>query len=218
MRRIYNQDLFRSLADHFLLSYDLNVRFSSVTIRKNSVLFTLGDELVALFSCSHRTDEYVCVHKPNLNGPMWTLTRTLTEPKRAHLLPGTRKMCKWHQECGNKNGQLVLQNCSKTSLKVLLPTFKPFLQQISLLQVAWRLTSDWMKLLGSHAIHGSYVTCCETSLSWTGKTRNMYRFFCKKKKLLSTFCNNLFVAREVDSWVAKHARPLFNSFCSNVAN
>ena len=127
-------------------------------------------------------------------------------------------MCKWHQECGSKNGQLVLQNCSKTSLKVLLPTFKPFLQQISLLQVAWRLTSDWMKLLGSHAIHGSYVTCCETSLSWTGKTRNMYRFFCKKKKLLSTFCNNLFVAREVDSWVAKHARSLFNSFCSNVAN
>ena len=75
-----------------------------------------------------------------------------------------------------------------------------------------------MKLLGSHAIHGSYVTCCETSLSWTGKTHNMYRFFCKKEKLLSTFCNNLFVAREVDSWVAKHARSLFNSFCSNVAN
>ena len=215
MRRIYNQDLLRSLADHFLLSYDLNVRFSSVTVWRNSVLFTLGDELVALFSCSHRTDEYLCVHKPNLNG---RCGHTLTEPKRAHLLPGTRKMCKWHQECGNKNGQLVLQNCSKTSLKVLLPTFKPFLQQISLLQVAWRLTSDWMKLLGSHAIHGSYVTCCETSLSWTGKTRNMYRFFCKKKKLLSTFCNNLFVAREVDSWVAKHARPLFNSFCSNVAN
>lgn len=30
-------------------------------------------------------------------------------------------MCKWHQECGNKNGQLVLQNCSKTSLKFYYP-------------------------------------------------------------------------------------------------
>ena len=36
---------------------------------------------------------------------------------------------------------------------------KLVLQQIRLLQVAWILTSDWIKLRGNHAIHGSYVTC-----------------------------------------------------------
>ena len=121
------------------------------------------------------------------------------------------------QGCGNKNAQVALQNCGKTSWRVLLPSFKCVLQQIRLLQVSWILTSDWIKLRGSHAIHGSYVTCCKTCLSWAGKTRNRYRCLCKKR-LFSSYCNYLFVAREVDSWVAKHERPLFNSFCSNVAN
>ena len=31
------------------------------------------------------------------------------------------------------------------------------------------MTSDWIKLRGSHAIHKS-VTCCKTSLSWVSET------------------------------------------------
>ena len=40
--------------------------------------------------------------------------------------------------------------------KYLPPTFKPVLQQISLLEVAWILTSDWIKLRKSNAIHRNY--------------------------------------------------------------
>ena len=43
------------------------------------------------------------------------------------------------------------------------------------------LASDWINLLGNHAIHGIYVTCCKTSLPWVGKTRNKYGLFCCKK-------------------------------------
>ena len=54
-----------------------------------------------------------------------------------------------------------------------------------LLQVVSILTSDWLKLCWSNAIHGSYVTCCKTSLPWAGKTRNMYRICCGTKELCS---------------------------------
>ena len=89
-------------------------------------------------------------------------------------------------------------------LRVLPPTFKPVLQQMSLLQVAWILTSNWVKLSGSRAIQVNYVTYCKTSLRWAGKTRDIYWFRCNKIELLSTFCNpfpqpvtNWFVARQV---------------------
>ena len=89
-----------------------------------------------------------------------------------------------YDKTGNKSKQLVLQHCCKRSwiamLRVLPPTFKLVLQQTRLLQVAWILTSDWIKLRGSNAIHGMYVTCCNTSLPWAGKTRNMNRL-CSKK-------------------------------------
>ena len=82
--------------------------------------------------------------------------------------------------------QLVLQHYRKAGwkamLRVLPPILKPVLQQITL-QVAWILTSDWIKLRGNYAIHSSYITCCKTSLPWVDKTRNMYRVFCKKKNL-----------------------------------
>ena len=45
--------------------------------------------------------------------------------------------------------------------RVLPPTLQPVLQQIRLLQVAEILSSDWIKLRGSHAMHGIYVTCCK---------------------------------------------------------
>ena len=65
------------------------------------------------------------------------------------------------------------------------------------LQVAWILTFDWIKFRGRHAIHGSYVTCCKTSLPWAGKTRNMFRLCCKSRTTLYFLqqifatCNNL---------------------------
>ena len=80
------------------------------------------------------------------------------------------------------------------------------MHQIRLLHIAWALTFDWITLGGSHAVHGSYVTCCKTSLPWAGKTRNMYRF---SQSLLSitnfrtTACNSLICCQtglKVASW------------------
>ena len=95
--------------------------------------------------------------------------------------------------------QFVLQHSCKTSWKVMLrvqpPTFKYVLHQIRLSQVAWLLTSDWIKLRGSHAIHKS-VTCCKTSLSWVSETcadfvaRIQRTTFYFLQQLFAT-CNNL---------------------------
>ena len=102
--------------------------------------------------------------------------------------------------------QSILQFCYKTSwkmiLRVLPPAFKTVLLQIRLLQVAWILTSDWIKWWRSHIVYWSYVTCCKTSLPSASKMSKMYRF-CRKNynySLLSaaTFCNcnNLIYARQ----------------------
>ena len=65
-------------------------------------------------------------------------------------------------------------------LRVWPPKFKPVLQQIRLSQVAnWVLTSDWIKLRGSHAIQGSYVTCSKTSLPWTDRRATCTDFVAK---------------------------------------
>ena len=45
------------------------------------------------------------------------------------------------------------------------------LLHIRLLQVAWILTSDRIKLRANHAIHGSYVTCCVTQVVSKSRTR-----------------------------------------------
>ena len=98
---------------------------------------------------------------------------------------------------GGKNVQLVLQHCWKTSSKammcVLPPTLKPSLQQIRLLQVVWILTSDWIKLRGSHAIPRTCVTCCKTGLP----AQHVQILLQEKIELLSTLqqlfatCHNL---------------------------
>ena len=43
--------------------------------------------------------------------------------------------------------------------------FKPVLQQIRLLGVALILSSHWIKLRQSHAIHGCYGTCCKKTFA-----------------------------------------------------
>lgn len=41
-------------------------------------------------------------------------------------------------------------------------------------------TSDWIKLGGSHAIYGMFVTYCKPSLPLASKSRIMYRICLKK--------------------------------------
>ena len=120
---------------------------------------------------------------------------------------------------------LFCNSCFKTSwkamLRVLPPTFKPISKKMKAVPSYVNiLTSDWIKLRGSHTIRGSCFTCCKTSLPWVGKTRNMWRGLLQKVELLSTFCNKFsqpattwFVSRHVWTWVVKRATSLFNSFC-----
>ena len=128
-----------------------------------------------------------------------------------------------------QNMQLLFCNsCYKTSwkamLRVLPPTFKPISKKMKAVPSYVNiLTSDWIKLRGSHTIRGSCFTCCKTSLPWVGKTRNMWRGLLQKVELLSTFCNKFsqpattwFVSRHVWTWVVKRATSLFNSFCSQM--
>ena len=64
------------------------------------------------------------------------------------------------------------------------------------------LTSDWIKLCGSKAIHGSYVTYWDkTGLPWAGKTRNIH------SSKLSQLANNLF-RRKACMYVASKTRNI----------
>lgn len=78
---------------------------------------------------------------------------------------------------------------SKAMLAVLPPTFKPVLQQIRLLQVASILTSDWITLRGSHAIHGSNALAVkQVCLGLVKRVTSSCTGFVE---LLSFFCNKV---------------------------
>ena len=62
-------------------------------------------------------------------------------------------------------------------LRTLPPRFKSCLATNQVATSCVTLTSDWIKLRGSHFIHGIYVTCRKANLPWAGKMR------------LSTFCS-----------------------------
>ena len=85
------------------------------------------------------------------------------------------KFLSYSIETGNRNLQHVLQKCWKRvewrCCAFYHPHIKPVLQQIRLLQVAWLLTYDWIKLRRSHTIYGSYVTLPKTRLLWAAKCR-----------------------------------------------
>jgi len=111
----------------------------------------------------------------------------------------------------NGRQKVALQNCCETCLKVilcvLLPTFKPVLQQIRLLQVAWKLSSDWIRLRESH------------DGFWSVK-RARCTDFVRSRTAVSVYyslCNNLICRTFFNSWVVKRAISLFNSFCRNAA-
>ena len=83
------------------------------------------------------------------------------------------KFLSYSIETGNRNLQHVLQKCWKRvewrCCSFYHPHIKPVLQQIRLLQVAWLLTSDWIKSPRSHTIYGSYVTWPKTRFHWAAK-------------------------------------------------
>ena len=86
-----------------------------------------------------------------------------------------------------------------------------------------KLVSGWVKTdFWLDATHGSYVTCCKTSLPWAAQH---VQIFFQKVEPLSTFCNNFsqpttkwFAAGQV--WFAggESATPLFNFFVSMLQN
>ena len=103
-------------------------------------------------------------------------------------------------------------------LHILLPRSQTCLAAYQVVQI---LTSGWIKIHGTHVIHGGCVTCCKTSLPWAVKTRNMCGTLLQNKELLSTFCQN-FSELEITSFVARQVRLLGgntrnNSLCNNVA-
>jgi len=112
---------------------------------------------------------------------------------------------------------------SKATFLVLLTTFKHVLHQIRSLQVVWILTSYWIKLLGSHAIHGIYVTCWKTKLFGPVKRATCTDFVAKRRTtpFFPSFRNlqqpDLLQDSSIRGWLNAQRGWLFNSFCSNVA-
>ena len=94
------------------------------------------------------------------------------------------------------------------------PRIKPVLQQIKLLQVERIPAFDWTKLRASHAIHGSYVTCCKivclgpvkraTCTDFVSKSRTTLHFL---QQLFAT-CNNFLCCK---TWVVKRATAMFQN-------
>ena len=75
----------------------------------------------------------------------------------------------------------MLQKEQESDVSLFITHVQACVATIRLLEIAWILTSDCIKLGGNHAISGSYVTRCKRSSPWVGKTRNTYRLYCKKR-------------------------------------
>ena len=92
--------------------------------------------------------------------------------------------------------QLVLKHCCKTSwktiLRVLPPTFKPVLhEQIRLLQVAWILTSDWIKVRGNHARPGLTSLVAKQVCLGRVERATCEHFVAKSRTTIFRTCNSL---------------------------
>ena len=91
--------------------------------------------------------------------------------------------------------------------------------KLRLLLVAWTLSSEWMKLCGSHAIRGSYFTCCKNKFA-LGRWNTQHVQILMQKGVLSTFCNNLICCKQPGWFVGGKTRNIaiqVVQFCSNVA-
>ena len=129
---------------------------------------------------------------------------------------------------GTKNGQQKRATCFATSLQNELNSDVPrftalvqaFLATNQVVDGAWILTSDWIKLCGIHATQGLQSKIASAG---AGKTRNMYRFCCNKWNyalISATTFRNLqqsdLLQDRFDSRVVKRATSLFSSHSSNV--
>ena len=66
----------------------------------------------------------------------------------------------------------MLQNGLESNVARFITHILTFLaKQIRFLETALILTSDWIKSRRNHAVHGSYITCCDRGFPWVGKTR-----------------------------------------------
>ena len=90
------------------------------------------------------------------------------------------------------------KNELNSDVHVVLPSFKPVLQKSGCGRpVALTLTSDWIKLRGSHGIHGSCVTCCKKVCLGPVKRATCTDFVAKNRttlyfpQQLFAACNNL---------------------------
>ena len=102
---------------------------------------------------------------------------------------------------GQQNVRLVSKHCCKTSsdVHVVPPTLKPVFQQIRLWQVAWILTTDWMKLRGIMGITSLAVKQVRvgsvkraTCTDFVAKSRTTFDF---RQQFCAT-CDNLICCKK----------------------
>ena len=86
------------------------------------------------------------------------------------------RFCEWFAPCILK---ATVKRTTKT-LCILPPTFKPAAQQIRLVQVACILDSDWKKITRESRLTWELLFFLQNTFALGGKTRNLYRFSCKK--------------------------------------
>ena len=116
----------------------------------------------------------------------------------------------------NKNVQLVLQHCCKTSWIAKLPVSTTMLKPVKMLHVAgWILTSRFHE---SHAIHGVRGLAAKQVCHGPVKRATCTGFVAKSRSTLYFLqpAKTWFVQDRLASWVVKRTTSIINSFDSKV--
>ena len=115
----------------------------------------------------------------------------------------------------NKNVQLVLQHCCKTSWIAKLPVLTTMLKPVKMLHVGWILTSRFHE---SHAIHGVTWLAAKQVCHGPVKRATCTGFVAKSRSTLYFLqpAKTWFVQERYASWVVKRTTSIINSFDSNV--
>ena len=115
----------------------------------------------------------------------------------------------------NKNVQLVLQHCCKTSWIAKLPVLTTMLKPIKMVHVGWILTSRFHE---SHAIHGVMWLAAKQVCHGPVKRATCTGFVAKSRSTLHFLqpAKTWFVQDRFASWVVKRTTSIINSFDSKV--
>ena len=115
----------------------------------------------------------------------------------------------------NKNVQLVLQHCCKTSWIAKLPVSTTMLKPVKMLHVRWILTSRFHE---SHAIHGVTWLAAKHVCHGPVKRATCTGFVAKSISTLYFLqpAKTWFVQDRLASWVVKRTTSIINSFDSKV--